>query len=55
MKPRWGYGIVDFIAMEGRLEGYLDRGSEIGEYEQRAGKLGGLRVALSEVTRDHIN
>ena len=55
MKPRWGYGIVDFIAMEGRLEGYLDRGSEIGEYEQRAGKLGGLRVALSEVSRDPIN
>jgi len=28
MIPRWGYGIVDFITMEGRLEGYLDRGAE---------------------------
>jgi len=26
MIPRWGYGIVDFIMMEGRLEGYLDAG-----------------------------
>ena len=54
-RPRWGYGIVDFFTMEGRLEGYLDRGSKIGEYEERAGKLGGLKVALAEVSRDPIN
>jgi len=55
MKPRWGYGIVDFVMMEGRLDRYLDRGSKIGEYDQSAGKVGGLKVALSEISRDPVN
>ncbi len=34
MRPRWGYGIIDFLLMEDRTEGYLYRGSEIGTLEQ---------------------
>jgi len=52
MEPRWGYGILDFLTMEGRLEGYLDKGTGVGEYEEKAGKIGGLRIAISEISRD---
>lgn len=28
MRPRWGYGIIDFLFMENRIEGYMYKGSE---------------------------
>jgi hypothetical protein len=55
MKPKWGYGLVDFIFQEGRVEGYLDRGAEVGEYDAESGKLGGLKIAITEVSRNPIN
>ncbi|MGH8222485.1 MAG: hypothetical protein ACREQZ_05880, partial [Woeseiaceae bacterium] len=30
MKPRWGYGILDFFTMEGRVESYLFKDAEVG-------------------------
>lgn len=30
--PRWGYGLLDFFAMEGRAEKYLYRGVEVGDF-----------------------
>ena len=33
MKPRYGYGIVEFFTMEGRVENYLTRDVEVGSYE----------------------
>lgn len=55
MKPHWGYGIVDFVLMEGRLEGYLDRGAQVGQYGGESGKLGGFKVAVTEVSRDPVS
>ena len=55
MKPKWGYGLVDFIFQEGRVEGYLDRGAKVGEYDGSSGKLGGLKIALTEVSRNPVN
>ncbi len=54
MQPRWGYGIVDFFTMEGRVEGYLDRGAELGTHGVNPGKLGALRLAVDEVMRDPV-
>lgn len=50
MKPRWGYGLIDFLTMEGRVERYLMRGAEVGE--QEAGKLDGIVVPLTELSRE---
>lgn len=51
MKPRYGYGIVEFFTMEGRVEGYLSRDVEVGEYED-AGKLDGITVPIRVLSRD---
>ena len=49
--PRWGYGIVDFFLMEGRVERYFMKGTEIGD-QREAGRLDGMIVAVSELSRD---
>jgi hypothetical protein len=51
MQPRWGYGLIDFLQMEGRVEGYLMKGTEIGD-QSRAGRLDGLIAAFDEISRD---
>lgn len=51
MKPRWGYGIMDFVTMEGRLEGYLLKGAEVGDV-RRAGKFDSLVASVDYVSRD---
>jgi hypothetical protein len=58
MSARWDYGIVDFFLMEGRVEGYLDRDLQVGDYTDKgggAGKVGGLRVAVRTVMEDPVH
>ena len=50
MKPRWGYGLVDFLMMEGRVERYLMRGAQVGD--TKAGKLDGVVVPVTELARE---
>jgi hypothetical protein len=58
MSARWDYGIVDFFLMEGRVEGYLDRDLEVGDNTTKgggAGKVGGLRVAVTRIMNDPVH
>jgi hypothetical protein len=50
MKPRWGYGIVEFMTMRGRLETYLDKGADMGA--PKAGRVDALVVPLTQLARD---
>lgn len=50
MKPRWGYGIVEFFTMEGRVEGYLSKNSALGS--RKAGRVDALLVPVAELARD---
>jgi hypothetical protein len=50
MKPRWGYGIVDFFTMEGRVEGYLDKNASMGA--RKAGRVDALVVPLEQLAKD---
>ena len=49
--PRWGYGLLDFFTMEGRVERYFLKGKEIGD-EGPAGRLDGLIAAASVLAQD---
>jgi hypothetical protein len=52
VKPRWGYGLVDFITMPGRVEGYLEkRGAAIGAVKQ-VGRVDAVTVPLKEFSSD---
>jgi hypothetical protein len=51
MKPRYGYGIVEFFTMEGRVENYLTRDSQVGSYEA-VGKVDAIVVPLRVLSRD---
>ena len=51
MKPRYGYGIVEFFTMEGRVENYLTRDVEVGSYEA-VGKVDAIVVPLRVLSRD---
>jgi len=51
VKPRWGYGLLDFMTMPGRLEGYLEKDdAAIGA--QEAGRVDAIRVPLQDFARD---
>lgn len=49
--PRWGYGILDFITMEDRMEGYLLHGTEIGD-QAKGGRIDGMIAAAVELAKD---
>ena len=51
MAPRWGYGLIDFLMMEGRVEAYLTRGVQVGD-QQSGGMLDGTFAAWAELSRD---
>ncbi len=51
MVPRWGYGIVDFFTMEGRVDEYLSKGSEKIE-RGRYGRLDAIKLPLQELSSD---
>lgn len=49
--PRWGYGIVEFFTMKGRLEGYMEkRNAGIGSEE--AGRVDAITVPVKTLARD---
>jgi hypothetical protein len=53
--PKWGYGILDFLTMEGRVERYLSSGAEVGVQEgvgRPPGRLDAVIVAFSELSKD---
>ena len=52
-KPKWGYGILDFYTMEGRLETYLIKGTEVG-IQGEAGRIGGMIIAANYISRDPV-
>ena len=51
MKPRCGYGIVEFFTMEGRVENYLSQDSEVGSFEA-VGKVDAHVVPLRVLSSD---
>jgi len=51
MMPRYGYSIIDFFQMEGRVEGYLAKGAEVGGTGQ-VGRLDGVVVAYDVLMQD---
>ncbi len=54
MTPRWGYGLMDFLTMEGRMEGYLYRGAEIGGDMDKLGRIDTLMFAMQILSQDFI-
>lgn len=52
MVPRWGYGLVDFFLMEGRVEGYLSKGATVGS--SKAGHLDGLLQPIIHVHQEIV-
>jgi hypothetical protein len=52
--PKWGYGILDFFMMEGRVERYLMSGAEVGDPlgPRPPGRLDGVVAAFSELSKD---
>lgn len=52
MRPRWGYGLLDFITMDGRLEGYLVGGASVGDEDGKGRRFDGTFAAVSELSKD---
>lgn len=52
MMPRWGYGFIDFLMMEGRVEGYLSKDATLGSTE--VGIVDGIRVPISHIHHDPV-
>jgi hypothetical protein len=54
IRERWGYGLIEFIQRENRVEGYLQKGTEIGT-DENAGRLDSMMLpfyaAKGDVTR----
>jgi hypothetical protein len=50
MKPRYGYGIVEFFEMEGRISNYLVKDSEIGS--EKSGKVDSLLLPFKAAKGD---
>jgi hypothetical protein len=52
MAPRWGYGIVEFLRMEGRVEGYLAKPDAGIGTTKEVGRVDTISVPLRELSRD---
>ena len=50
IQPRWGYGILDFFQMEGRVERYLVKEPELGA--EKTGKIGSLVLPFKAARHD---
>jgi hypothetical protein len=50
IQERWGYGILDFFQMEGRVENYLMKDSELGS--QKTGKIDSLFLPFKAARHD---
>jgi hypothetical protein len=51
MKPRYGYGIVEFFMMDDRVENYLTRNVEVGSHAV-PGKVDAITVPIRVLSRD---
>ena len=51
MTKRYGYGIVEFFMMPGRLEGYLDKNRDVGTIRE-VGRVDGIRGSLAYIAQD---
>ncbi|MEO8464145.1 MAG: hypothetical protein ABI640_02300 [Gammaproteobacteria bacterium] len=54
MAYKYNYGILDFLTMQGRVEGYLAKGTKPGE-QREAGRLDGVFAAFSEFSKNPTN
>ena len=50
IQPRWGYGILDFFQMEGRVERYLVKDTDLGS--EKAGKIDSLFLPFKAARHD---
>lgn len=46
MRPRWGYGLLDFFAMDGRAQYYLYKGADASNYTGSIGKVDSYFLAF---------
>lgn len=53
IKPKWGYGLVDFMTMEGRLDWYLSRGAEVGSRDE-IGRVDSITLPIKTLKRDPV-
>jgi hypothetical protein len=54
VKSRWGYGILDFFTMEGRVEGYLTKeGADI--RQGKIGRLDGILLPIEKLSDDPVD
>jgi hypothetical protein len=51
IKERWGYGLIEFFQMEGRVEGYLNRGVEVGS-EKKAARIDTIVLPIKSAGAD---
>ena len=51
---QWGYGILDFVTTEGRMEKYLYKGVQPGEEFDEIGRVDGYFLALSILSEDPV-
>ena len=51
VEPRWGYGLIEFFMREGRVEGYLDKGAQVGTTD-KAGRVDSVSVAFNVIRKD---
>ncbi|MEE9376877.1 MAG: hypothetical protein V3V33_02450 [Candidatus Lokiarchaeia archaeon] len=54
MRPRWGYGIIGFLTMEGRAENYLFKGHDYNFYAQ-VGKVDSFVIAFKTISKDLLS
>jgi len=55
MRPRWGYGIIDFLTMDGRTEYYLYKGANTEGYVGEVGKVDSYIIALKTLSENIIS
>lgn len=56
MRPRWGYGILDFFSQEGRLEGYLYQGNKSdGLLAGKVGNFDAIVIAFKTLYENGLN
>lgn len=54
IKDKWGYGILDFLVMEGRIEDYLLKESEVGAKEE-VGRIDSIILPLKTLKGDVVS
>lgn len=55
MSPRWGYGIIDFLSMEGRTENYLYKGATAQSARGNVGKMDSYVLAFQTLSENTLH